>query len=132
MAIDFEARRSRRALLTAALGGAAAAAAASVVRIGPAAGGSTQRSGGRATTSASPSVLAAGVATIKRGKRSVTVDTSGHLDVNPHTVVLLTPMANIGSRCLWYTKKPALDRIVIRMSATRKSATQVGWLVLDR
>jgi hypothetical protein len=71
-----------------------------------------------------------GVATIPKGSRSMVV--SPGVPVNAQTFVLLTPMANIGSRALWFTKKPAANEIVIRMSSTRNAATKIAWLALER
>jgi len=71
-----------------------------------------------------------GVATIKKGTKSTTV-TPG-VDINAKTFVLLTPMADIGSRALWFTKKPVADQIVIRMSSARNAATRIAWLALER
>jgi hypothetical protein len=71
-----------------------------------------------------------GVATIKKGKRTVTV-TPG-VPINSSSFVLLTPMTNIGSRGLWFTKKVTVNRFVIQMSSTRGGPTKVAWLALER
>jgi hypothetical protein len=71
-----------------------------------------------------------GVATIQAGRKARTV--SLPVDVNALTFVLLTPMANIGSRALWFTKKAAANQIAIRMSPARGAATKVAWLALER
>jgi hypothetical protein len=69
-----------------------------------------------------------GVATIPIGKTSVTVHT--YVNVVPAAFVLLTPNANLGTRSLWYTTKPATDAITIHISTARTSATRIAWLLL--
>jgi len=71
-----------------------------------------------------------GVATIKKGKKSVVVKPG--VVVTGEMFVLLTPKANIGSRALWFTNKPATDRFIIHMSSARGSATKVAWLAAER
>jgi hypothetical protein len=71
-----------------------------------------------------------GVATIKKGKKSVTVKPG--VDINGKTFVLLTPMANLGSRSLWFTRSGTKDSITIRMSSTRGGPTKIAWLALER
>jgi hypothetical protein len=71
-----------------------------------------------------------GVATIKKGKKSVTV--SPGVDINIQTFVLLTPMVNMGSRALWFTRTPSTNKFVIRMSSTRGGPTKIAWLALER
>jgi hypothetical protein len=44
--------------------------------------------------------------------------------------VLLTPMANIGSRALWFTTSTSADSITIRLSSSRSSSTKIAWLLL--
>lgn len=70
-----------------------------------------------------------GVATIKKGKKSVTVKTGER--VNDKTFVLLTPKANIGSRALWYTTNTSKNSITIRMSSTRGGPTKIAWLTME-
>jgi hypothetical protein len=69
-----------------------------------------------------------GMATIAAGGTSVTV-TPG-VDVTADSFVLLTPMANIGSRGLWFTKDATNDKFTIRISSSRSSSTTIGWLLL--
>jgi hypothetical protein len=69
-----------------------------------------------------------GVATIQAGSTSRTVNPG--VNVTTGSFVLLTPMANIGSRALWFTKNVTTNRITIRMSSSRSSATKVAWLLL--
>ena len=71
-----------------------------------------------------------GVAVIKKGRKSVTVKPG--VDINAKTFMLLTPMHNMGTRALWFTKNPASDKIVIRMSSTRGGPTKIAWLALER
>jgi hypothetical protein len=73
--------------------------------------------------------FASGLGTIAAGQKSHTI--SLPFDVNVRTFVLLTPMANIGSRALWFTKKAAANQIVIRMSSARSASTRVAWLALE-
>ena len=69
-----------------------------------------------------------GVATIPAGTTSVTV-TPG-VDVTTSSFVLLTPMANIGARSLWFSLDTTNNRITLRISSTRTVATKVGWLLM--
>lgn len=69
-----------------------------------------------------------GVATIPAGATFVTVNP--FTDVVATSFVLLTPAADIGARRLWYTKNATTDRITIRISSSRTSATKVSWLLL--
>lgn len=71
-----------------------------------------------------------GVATIPAGSRSRTV--SPGVDINDRTFVLLTPMTNIGSRALWFTKSTSANTFVIRMSSPRSGTTKIAWLALER
>jgi hypothetical protein len=71
-----------------------------------------------------------GVATIRAGTSSRTVDPG--VNINERTFVLLTPMADIGSRALWFTKNANADTFTIRMSPTRSRNTKVAWLALER
>ncbi len=71
-----------------------------------------------------------GIAMIPAGSTSVTVSPPFGVDVNVGSFVLLTPMANIGTRALWFTKNTALDTITIHLSSSRTSATKVSWLLL--
>lgn len=70
-----------------------------------------------------------GVATIKKGKKSVTVKSGEH--INGKTFVLLTPKTNIGSRALWYTTNTSKDSITIRMSSARGGPTRIAWLTME-
>jgi hypothetical protein len=69
-----------------------------------------------------------GVATIPAGATSVVV--SPGVNVIDSSFVLLTPMANIGSRALWFTKNVSADTITIRLSSSRDSSTKIAWLLL--
>ena len=69
-----------------------------------------------------------GVATIPAGNTGVTV--TPNVNVTPGAFVLLTPMANIGSRGLWFTTNASADTFRIRMSSVRSSNTKVAWLLL--
>lgn len=71
-----------------------------------------------------------GVATIPAGSTSRTVDPG--VNINERTFVLLSPMANIGSRGLWFTKNATADTFTIRMSSPRGGPTKVAWLTLER
>jgi hypothetical protein len=71
-----------------------------------------------------------GVATIQAGSTSRTV--SPGVDINERTFVLLTPMANIGSRALWFSKNANANTFTIRMSPSRGRSTKVAWLALER
>ena len=71
-----------------------------------------------------------GVATIKKGTKSKTVDPG--MDINAKTYVLLTPTVNLGSRALWYTKNQKSNKITIRMSSARSRPTRIAWLALER
>jgi hypothetical protein len=53
------------------------------------------------------------------------------VDVSSTSFVLLTPMANLGARSLWFTLDAANDKFVIRISSSRASATKVSWLLLN-
>ena len=69
-----------------------------------------------------------GLATIGAGKTSATV-TPG-VDVTTTSLVLLTARTNIGTRALWVTTDATANRFTIRLSSSRTSSTQVGWLLL--
>jgi hypothetical protein len=71
-----------------------------------------------------------GIAIIPAGLSSVTVSPPFGVDVSIDSFVLLTPMANIGTRALWFTKNISLDTITIHLSSSRTSATKVSWLLL--
>ena len=53
------------------------------------------------------------------------------VDINARTFVLLTPMADIGSRALWFTKNTSANTFTIRMGSPRGSSTKVAWLALE-
>ena len=69
-----------------------------------------------------------GLATISGGSTSNVLDPG--VDVTATSFVLLTPMANIGSRNLWFTRDTAANTITIRISSPRPSPTRVSWLLL--
>ena len=71
-----------------------------------------------------------GVATIKAGKRKVTVKPG--FDVNRGTFILLSPLGKIGTRTLSFTKNAGEDRFAIQMSRPRGKATRVAWLALEK
>jgi len=69
-----------------------------------------------------------GVATVRAGRTSVTVNPG--VDVTSGSLVLLSPMANIGTRALWFTTNTTGNTFAIRMSSSRSSGTKVAWLLL--
>jgi hypothetical protein len=71
-----------------------------------------------------------GIAIIPAGLSSVAVSPPFGVDVSIDSFVLLTPMANLGTRALWFTKNITLDTITIHLSSSRSSATKVSWLLL--
>jgi hypothetical protein len=71
-----------------------------------------------------------GIALISAGLSSVTVRPPVGVDVSSSSFVLLTPMANIGTRALWFTKNTTAETIAIHISSSRTSATSVSWLLL--
>lgn len=70
-----------------------------------------------------------GVASMRAGTTSVNVT---GMPVSATSFVLLTPMANLGTRSLWFTLNPASDLFTIRLSSARPAATKVAWLLLDQ
>lgn len=88
--------------------------------------------GGYALETASGRVKLAGisgVATIPGGKSSVTVKPG--VPIGNTTFVLLTPLANIGSRALWFTKEGSAGDIVIHLGSSRNNDMKVAYLVLE-
>ena len=69
-----------------------------------------------------------GIATIAANATSVTVDPG--VDVT-NAFVLLTPMAKLGRRSLWFTLDTVNDKFTIHMNPSRTSATKVSWLMLS-
>jgi len=69
-----------------------------------------------------------GVATIAANATSVVV-TPG-VDVTVDSFVLLTAMANIGTRSLFVTTDATNNRFTIAISSSRTSSTPIGWLLL--
>jgi hypothetical protein len=69
-----------------------------------------------------------GVAIIAAGTTSKTL-TPG-VDVVGASFVLLTPMANLSGRDLWFTKNTTADTITIHLSSARTKPTKVAWLLL--
>lgn len=69
-----------------------------------------------------------GIATIAAGATAVTVALK--VDVTPSSFVLLSPMANVGTRALWWTINATNNTIAIHLSPARGSATKVSWLLL--
>jgi len=74
------------------------------------------------------SIGTSGVATIPAGSTFKTV--TPFVDVTAGSFVLLTPMADLTGRDLWFTKDIASDTITIHLSSSRTSATKVSWLLL--
>ena len=74
------------------------------------------------------SLSTSGVATISAGLTSQNV--APGVDVTAYSFVLLTPMANLTGRDLWFTKNIASDTITIHLSSARTSATKISWLLL--
>jgi hypothetical protein len=75
-------------------------------------------------------VWSSGVATIPATKTTVTLNPLTM--VSSLSFVLLTPMANLGGRSLWFTLDSVTNRLTIRMSSKRTSPTKVAWLMFDR
>jgi len=98
---------------------------------GIALGGSTDSTDGiaLATTGRVRFREVSGVATIRKGRKTVTVKPVEGVHGKPF--VLLTPRSNIGSRGLWYSVQPFKDSFTIRMSSKRGAAKKVGWLILE-
>jgi hypothetical protein len=71
---------------------------------------------------------ASGVATIRAGRTSVSVNPG--LDITSSSFVLITPKANVGSRALWFTTDTTGNTFSIRMSSSRSSNTRVAWLLV--
>jgi hypothetical protein len=69
-----------------------------------------------------------GVASIPAGATSVTI-TPG-VDVTADSFALLTAKSNIGSRSLYFSTDATNNRITIRISSSRTSATSIAWLLL--
>ena len=69
-----------------------------------------------------------GVATIPAGSRSRTVDPG--VSIVAASRVLLTPMANLGSRALWVTMNASADTFTIRLGSSRSSSTKIAWLLV--
>jgi hypothetical protein len=71
-----------------------------------------------------------GVATIAKGKTSVTVKPG--VGIGSSSFVLLSPRGNLGSRGLWstLTANSTAGTITIRVSSAVSAATQIGWLLL--
>jgi hypothetical protein len=69
-----------------------------------------------------------GLATLAAGTKSKTI-TPG-TDVTTASFVLLTPMADIGTRRLWFARDTAANTIKIHMSSSRTSSTKIAWLML--
>jgi hypothetical protein len=70
-----------------------------------------------------------GVATIRAGRRSVTVRPD--VPVSPRSFVLLTPQADLAGRSLWYTLQPADGTFTVRLGSARDAGTPIGWLILE-
>jgi len=71
---------------------------------------------------------ASGIAVIKAGQRSITVNPG--FDLATTSFVLLTPRADLGSRRLWYTVDAAANTFTIKTSSAMSGSVGVGWLVL--
>jgi hypothetical protein len=69
-----------------------------------------------------------GVARIATGDTGARVVPAARLPQN--AVVLLTPMADLRGRDLWYTRNRSDDDFLIHMSEPRSEPTQISWLVL--
>ena len=69
-----------------------------------------------------------GQATIAAGQTAVTI--TPMVDVHAGSFVLLTPMANIGSRGLWFTRNTTGNKVSIHISSPRTVATTIAWLLL--
>jgi hypothetical protein len=74
------------------------------------------------------SLSTSGVAIIPAGSISKKLHPSVAVTVG--SFVLLTPMANLGGRDLWFTKNVRANTISVHISARRTSATKVSWLLL--
>jgi hypothetical protein len=70
-----------------------------------------------------------GLATIAAGTTSKTI-TPG-TDVTTDSFVLLTPMADISTRRLWFTKDATANTITIHLSSTSASSISISWLLLS-
>ena len=72
----------------------------------------------------------AGVATIAKGKTSVSVKPG--VGIGSSSFVLLSPRGNLGSRGLWstLTASATAGTITIRVSSAVSASTQIGWLLL--
>lgn len=70
-----------------------------------------------------------GVAVIQGGQTSVDVEPPTTVD--EHTMVLLSPKANINQRTVWYTVPSSMDRIRIHISGSRTNNTPVAYLILE-
>lgn len=70
-----------------------------------------------------------GIATIPGGDTTVTVKPG--FPITDNTLVLLTPMANINQRALWFTKQESNSEIVIHLGSQRSNDTRVSYLLLE-
>jgi len=76
------------------------------------------------------SIETSGIAIIPAGSNGVSITPTRAL--RSGTVILLTPLANLGGRSLWYTADIPANKFGIRISSTRSSQTKVAWLLLDK
>jgi hypothetical protein len=70
-----------------------------------------------------------GIATIAAGTTSKTI-TPG-TDVTTDSFGLLTPMVDIGTRRLWFTKDATANTITIHLSSSSTSSLSIAWLLLS-
>jgi hypothetical protein len=70
-----------------------------------------------------------GLAVLAAGTTSKTI--TPVTDVTTDSFVLLTPMADIGTRRLWFTKDTTANTITIHLSSTSASSISISWLLLS-
>jgi hypothetical protein len=70
-----------------------------------------------------------GQAIIPAGRRNVILRMG--VPISPSSFLLLTPMTDVGSRCIWFTKNRAENSVTLHISSSRTTPTRIAWLLLN-